>query len=300
MILLFLSPKLYTVKQTIFVHSRNTKKSNVTVTCVCSFVERLRSCKIDREVFICDLPAIKTLYGSGYTGYLLDLSFSSLLKDFAPSVDIDDRLRSILGKSKCGFWKKLSEVVLCFSQAISIYPLHFSCAWEELLSFLSWADWGLKMFLSDIVDSVAWAHGRAGNRTREKLKRQAQRQANTQDPCTLDATRKIHCGNRTVHIAGSKQGSKQQASEWDLAPFLVAPCCSQGATLQVTLQCHLSHPLPPKRPPPPKYDFWAAQAILSNFYFWKKENWQTPQNFFSPKFFFFHPKFCFIPNFFFI
>ncbi len=30
---------------------------------------------------------------------------------------------------------------------------------------------------------------------------------------------KNHCGNRTVHIAGSKQCTKQQASEWDLAPF---------------------------------------------------------------------------------
>ncbi len=49
-------------------------------------------------------------------------------------------------------------------------------------------------------------------------------------------------------------------------------------------------------PPPPKHDFCVAQAILSNFHFWKKKNWYTPQNFFSPKFFFFHPKFFFTQN----
>ena len=46
--------------------------------------------------------------------------------------------------------------------------------------------------------------------------------------------------------------------------------CSQGATLHVTLRyrlvvCPWQHP-----PPPPKHDFWAAQAILSNFDFEKK------------------------------
>ena len=44
-------------------------------------------------------------------------------------------------------------------------------------------------------------------------------------PCTATreakqtCTRKTHCGNRTVHIAGSKHYTKQQASEWDLALF---------------------------------------------------------------------------------
>ncbi len=95
--------------------------------------------------------------------------------------------------------------------------------------------------------------------------------------------------------------------------FLVAPCCSQGATLQVTLTCppvvcpvvcpgRTSAP-PPTPKLPPKHDFWAAQAILSNFCFWKKKNWHTPQNFFCPKFFFiqnfFHSKFFFIQIFFF-
>ncbi len=47
-------------------------------------------------------------------------------------------------------------------------------------------------------------------------------------PCTPDATReakqirtrKSYCSNRTVHTAGNKQCMKQQASKWDLAPFL--------------------------------------------------------------------------------
>ena len=75
----------------------------------------------------------------------------------------------------------------------------------------------------------------------------------------------------------------------------------------------LPHPLPLSCPPP-KYDFWAAQAILGNFCFWKKKIdthlkcFFSPKIFFYPKFFshkiFFHPKFFllkifFHPNFFF-
>ena len=47
-------------------------------------------------------------------------------------------------------------------------------------------------------------------------------------PCTPDAMReakqirmrKSYCSNRTVHTAGNKQHMKQQATKWDLAPFL--------------------------------------------------------------------------------
>ena len=53
-----------------------------------------------------------------------------------------------------------------------------------------------------------------------------------------------------------------------LISFLVTPCCSQGATLLLTLWCRWStHPVvcPWQDPPSPwKCGFWAAQAILSN------------------------------------
>ena len=72
----------------------------------------------------------------------------------------------------------------------------------------------------------------------------------------------------------------------------------------------LPHPLPLSCPPSPKHDFWATQAILSNFRFWKKKklthtsNFFFIQNFFSPNFFsskiFFSPKSFFHPKFFFI
>ena len=46
--------------------------------------------------------------------------------------------------------------------------------------------------------------------------------------------------------------------------------------------------------PPPKHDFWAAQAILSNFCFWKTKNsnFFFTQNVFLPKILF-HPNFFF-------
>ena len=58
----------------------------------------------------------------------------------------------------------------------------------------------------------------------------------------------------------------------------------------------LPHPLPLSCPPP-KHDFWAAQAILSNFCFWEKKKKLTHTSifFFYPKFFF-HPKLFFIQN----
>ncbi len=72
--------------------------------------------------------------------------------------------------------------------------------------------------------------------------------------------------------------------------FLVTPCCQwqQGATPLVTLRCLLSIwfgclsvcGITPR--PSLKRDFWAAQAILSNFCF---QNFFVLPNFYHPKFF---------------
>ena len=49
--------------------------------------------------------------------------------------------------------------------------------------------------------------------------------------------------------------------------FLVTPCCSQGATLQVTLWCHLSSCLSMAGPPPPIFGW--AERVHRGEHFWK-------------------------------
>ncbi len=58
----------------------------------------------------------------------------------------------------------------------------------------------------------------------------------------------------------------------NLISFLVAPCCSAMSSGCLS-------------PPPPKHDFWAAQAILNNFCFWKKKIFFFSKFFFIQKFF---------------
>ncbi len=95
--------------------------------------------------------------------------------------------------------------------------------------------------------------------------------------------------------------------------FLVAPCCSQRATLQVTLRCHPSGGLsihgrssaPPPTPklPPSQTWFLGSSGNFKQLLFLEKKIDTHLKNFFHPKFFFiynfFHPKFFFI-HFFFI